>query len=560
MEEIRRTFELKFKPHNSEELNWLFDEFGKAVKYVLDDLKRIYDSYQKILEPKEGKCDHCGDQMQLKWQNKIGYKICNRCYLYFFNYFYTTKKEYLDDLREQFPKLGTNIHSGYFNGVAKFAPQAFKSWIKKNEEREKEIERLELELQTEEDQLRQIKIRKKLQFKNKGIKDIEFRRNIIYMGTANMIDFKEENGKYWLGITSPFVKKEKIWFEFKLGKKEDYQTEHNKYQLVKDAIENKTFKIVHGKLIRKDNYFALMFPKKDISNSLTNRKEIIKLYKNNPKIPIVSFSFGIKRPLSVSVFINNKLVEKKIFGSGYFWNYINRERDYRAKVMKVFAKRYQSKWKRNKAKKRFFRKRNFCESNRIKYITHNLTTKVMQHLEEKYPECIILIRDTKGIKKINYPSTYRVILNRWNINFQKDLLDYKQRIKNFHIYLFKYKETNNLTCSKCQEKEDTKILTVKLNHASNREKLYRHRIKILQEKITKLEKYKDKKKHEKFIKQTEQELKYTKEKLEEIECNQKYPMKKFTCDQCGYQEDFYFNDCNSLYHLFHAHSLKDESN
>jgi len=192
------------------------------------------------------------------------------------------------------------------------------------------------------------------------------------------------------------------------------------------------------------------------------------------------------------------------------------------------------------------------ERNHVKYYTHNLTTQLIRYIKEKYKEGIFIFRDTKGIKRINYPPIYRVVLDRWGIEMQKQFLDYKERLKNFHIYNISYKDSNNLKCSRCgkeilEENKPIKVLTVKLRHGFNKKSILTHKINMLQKKILKLQKYPQTKEMMQYIQETNKELRKVKNLLDKEDGTKDY--KQIKCD-CGYNQDFIINDALTLHSLF----------
>ena len=561
-ETIKRTISLKFNPtkKQKEQLDNLFEVFGQAVSHTTKHIQKIYDSYEDVELSKVKKCHDCKEEKPIKYKHKkLNHQICNSCFLRKWSIFtFTTRDKktgvsYQDELIDNFPELSP-AHKGYYSGVIKLAVPMFKSYLTKLQDRKKEIEMLRAQIIATTNVKYQLKLQKKLRFKEKGIKPMQFRKNVIYHGSAGMFELKEEEGKFWIGITNPYVEREKIWYELKIGQEKSYKTDHNKYKIIREAIKNKDYKTYFGKILKRDTgIYEFMFPKRDLSESLTTTKEIKKFYKKNPKTPLICLSFTIKKPILATTIVNGKIVDAKSFGDKSIWDWINHERDYRAKLMNNFANKYRSKRRRNKARKKFFKKRGMMEREFIKYNTHKLTTNVIKYLKAKNKTGIIVMRDTKGIKRINYPSIYRVVFDRWNIEMQKTMLEYKEMLKNFHIYTIPYNQTNNLKCGSCNkefkvEKKHLKVLTLKLKHALRKESLLKHRFKMLKNKIFKLQKYPSNKENRLWIQQVNEEMSAVKSKLDEVNGVDNYKFVK--CGKCGFTKPLNMNDTLQLYNQF----------
>lgn len=584
-EELKRTISLKLRPTKEQVLflNDMFNIWGAAVTRTFSYINRIYNDYEQI--NKKGKCFECNtEDSLLKYKHKFGTEICNKCFMYKWSMPTLTKASgYQAELIDNFPELA--IHKGYYAGVIKFSVQAFKSYLMKRKEREKEIRLLELSIESCDNILRQQKLIKKLNNKKKGLKDFKFRNNMIYFGNAGMFDFKFDKG-FKLGISNPHKLRDRIWFSLRLGKPEQYKTDHNKFKIINDAIKTKEHKTYFGKILRrprkKGYIYEFMLPKRDVSHSLTQNKSIEKYYNENPETNIFVIIFGVKQPIKLIALSNGKIKEIKNFGDGSLYHWINYQRAYRAKVSRVFAKRYPNKRQRNIKRKKFFMKRGRREMEYIKRQTHDLTTELITYIAREYKYGIIICRDTKGIKRINYPPIYRVVLDRWNIEMQKTMLEYKQMLKHFHVYKVPYCESNNIKCSQCGkdfivDKKQLKMLTIKLNHAMDRKGYLLHREKLLREKIIKLLKYPKTKELLDWLKLTSIELSKVKIKLKEYpskdrkmfmeyhelngklrEEKEKESYKILKCS-CGKKQEFYLNDGLQLYNKFIESCSQGES-
>lgn len=552
---VRRAilYKLHLDKKDEAELKEFKDKYGDAVIFTLNHIKRVYFAYEKIPLEKMGICQMCGKKdVQLAWKHEsLRKEICGKCFNKLWSIFTLTKADgFQKDLIDAFPDL--SVHKGWYAGIIKMSVPAFKSYVKKKQDREKEISRLQIQAQAESNPIKQSKLLKLLRKKEKGIKELEFRKNVIYMGNARMFQFEKKYNRYYLNITDWAKKRNKRTYEVRIGMEDSYtdNTAHNKYKIINQCIDKKEHKVLFGKIIWRDDHFEFMYPKRDITTSLSTKKGILAWFKNNQDAYVISLVYGIKTPIQIVVQEEGRIIDIQSFGNGKSWHDLIRNKGHRIKGMIKIARRHSSKWEKNKSIKRFNKRIGDSERKRIKYATHVLTTELIAYLRKKYGSGIIIMRDSKGIKRINYPPLYRKILHSWNIEMRKTFLEYKEKISNFHILFLKYNESNNLKCAKCgkaikdEDNKPMKILTWKLNSGMDRKSILQHKFNMLQAKITKLAKYPQTAKMLKYIQQTADELKKTKEMLNAVDTKRNY--KLFECPHCGYRINFLVNDALSL--------------
>lgn len=541
---------------------------------------------------KKENCQRCKKDKESIWRNKeTNELICQTCYSYLFSYFYLTTKVsgYLDSLKRKFPELIVpsklkTVNNVYLNGICKSAPAKFKSWTTLNEQREQEIEELSIRIQQEKDLNKQLYLQEKLKRLNR-LKDLEFRGNEIYVGTAKMFDLIKQNNDYFLEIVMPYAH-EGVRFKLNVGKREDYteNTNHNKFKVLDELIASKEYLAYFPKLLRridkktKEKSYSLMLPKRFASSSLEKNKEIEEHYVKNPNIPIVCLDFGIKRPITLAVFKKGKFQQTRTFGNGEFFHHITRSKDKAKKMQKVFARRYlhktrvvtkegtekllvKGKWRRNQARKKFQKKQAKLLQNYIKNYSQNLTTDLMRFVEKEYPKAIIVLQDTSYIKKVTYSGGYNQVLHRWNIEMQKEILNYKAKIRDCQVYFVPYKLLANLTFYKDMKPiehkdKEVKTLTIKLRHAYDPAQYWQDRVKMAEQRLQTAEKRYAVKKSEKWKKLTplfKKNLTYA-QKMSISYLNTE-TFKNITLNpkrNLNAHYDFYMNNCNVLNKCFHS--------
>ena len=563
MVDVIRTIALKMNLPNEQKtlLNNLLNKWGTACQYTVDHLTNQSKKWTRTKEPTTTTCPRCGDEQKIEWEEKNNpeNKICGRCHHYQFSYFCLTESQgFQKTLIETFPDLAT--HKGYYAGVAKYSAQMFKAWQSKVEDRKKELKLLQARLIAETNILHQLALQKVLKKKEEGIKHLEFRCNVLYLGAGSMFDFKEENGMYYLGISDPSKLRSRFWIELDLGRRDSYLTAHNKPKIIDETMQSGEHKKTLGKMLRREQdngeyLYEFMLPKRDKSKSLLKNEEVLAYAKANPEKPVAVLSFGVYQPLTVIILKSGKVISIKRFGNATLLHVVNHERAYRRKVMKILEKRYKGKWRRSQAKKRFWKHRGNYESNFVKTNNHTLTTNVAQHLLEAMPDGgTIISQDLKGIKGINYPGAYRVVLSRWSVEAQRFFLEYKEMLRDFHLYTIPYRQSNNLECSRCrtkqvsEDKQVIKTLSRKLSLAINKLQWMKQDANRLQEKINKLLTYPSTEENRRWIQETRTQLTQVKEKITTLDTSKTSSI--FTCTSCGYTQDIYLNECFQLWNTF----------
>lgn len=570
-EELKIAVHLKLDPDNTQRsmLDSLRHQSKDAMMFSLKRIKEIHDSYQKLEVTKEKICDRCKEIPEVNYLSKEGEEVCSRCFIYSWSILKLTMG-FQKELVEAFPNLA--LHKGYYSGVVKGAVPAFKSWLAKVKDREKEIQQLMEQINLATNAKKKLDLEAKLKDKQKGIKDIDFRGNVIFLGAFSMFEFIKQDDGYYIGLANPHKLRDRINIKLDIGDEEDYKTDHNKFKIIDDAMavkekrvevknketnekELKTVKytdasIVLGKIIFRslgtknpdEGFYEFIFPKRELSSSMTSRKEIADFLKENPKFPVVSLSFGIKTPVTAAISSDGKILERKTFGDASLWHKLNRESKYRKKVMEALSKRY-GKWHKRKALRKFFKKRSYSERRFIRNYVHSLTKRIIFYFKQKYGVFILVMQDLKGIKRISYPYSYRAVLSRWNVEMQRFFIKYKSMLKNCHLFEIPYRESNHLTCRKCglvaiEDNKKIVSLTSKLLHASEANSLIKNRIRALSRKVEKLQTYPLTSKMKTYIQLTKTDLTNMQ--------NNARPWKisvprEFKC-QCGNSEDFYTNE------------------
>lgn len=549
----------------------LFKNFGSVVNSVLLHIRHIFKEWPEIAKI-EGECSEChnvkkkkdnkgnitetkSEKQSLFRKHISGAVICANCFNRKWSWQTLTLKKYIDELKENNTELGPQ--SNYYSSAVKLAVAVYKSYAEKLKERKREIYFLEKEIETTESPKMQEKLRKKLAQKQKGLKDVFFTGNVVYLGCGSMFGFKKVEDKYLVGICNPNVPRHKEWFELKLGNRDEYHTAHNKYKILDSCLESQDYKGVLPKIVRKENdkgivRYELMFPKGYASKSIQDITELKKYVKEqNP--PVLGLSFGIKRPVTLVAQYQGK-TKIKHFGDGSYIHHILTMRQRRAKVCKILAKRYANrKWYRNKQRRKYFDRLGDKEYNWIKTNTHILTKEICVYIKQNYPGAVVIMQEPKGLKKISYPPEYRYILNAWNISMQEHMINYKSMLRDNHIHFIPYKQSNDLICPcgyKYQEnKKPIKILTCKLLHGINRKAYWTARVqeltRIMQKQMRPAIKTPEIIKH---IQLTSEKLTYAKEKLK-IE-SEKNTFKLLHCPKCNKNSDFYIADAQNLCSLF----------
>lgn len=512
--EIKRSIMIKCIPNKITEMdiNRLFYNFGECVKIVLNHIKSIVEQYEQIKE--EGKCDICNEEKNLSYNHlEKNNKICFSCFIKLWSEF-TLLTNYKNKLMEEYPKL-SQAHQGYYRGAISQGVKIFKSYLRKKQKREFEIKRakeniLEIEgklnktdafrkisrkrarmgelfYHQEIDKLkeldkefsklwRDLKQNKKIS-KRKQVNFPNFNSNEIYFGNVDMFRFEKSDKDYSIGITDYKIKRNKMMFYLQIG---NYQKE-----FIDKCIEKKQHKVFYPKIIRKrklsprqaykqrkqefEYYFIL--PTRDIVNVEIKREEIEKQVNKNTII--CSLSFGIKKPISLIVLKNKKILDIKHFGNGRLYWKNERERNLKSKINNKIGKKFKHNHKHKKEDKlkhqkkrrqlrKICRKLNFRNQRFVNTYNQKLTFEVINYISNKYPKSIIVFRDTKNIKNFGYKGEYMRKLTRWSIAQQKTFITYKSYLNEIPIYLIPYNKSNICKCSRCKEETEEKILTEKL--------------------------------------------------------------------------------------------------
>lgn len=249
-----------------------------------------------------------------------------------------------------------------------------------------------------------------------------------------------------------------------------------------------TYKDMYPKLIRRkvisdglakrkktspyEYYFILPF--RDMCKVLTSKADIMDYIAKNPDTEICCLSFGIKTPIGLFVMKDRKIIDSKSFGDGTLYNRIENGREIRAKIYNAIGQRYKHNHPHNQKDKILHQKKRkalnkindkigFRDSRFINYYNQKLTHDVIRYIRENYQKPVIVLRDTKNIKNINYSGILSKRRDRWSIQQQKTMIRYKALLNEISVYQIKYSMLNIVRCSRCGEKyDDLKVTTEKL--------------------------------------------------------------------------------------------------
>lgn len=544
---IRKATKLKVELDEQQQkyYNKFDQDFKDMVNTVLKKIDSIYKEYKDTTE-KETKCHACDKPGTYTKINKDKKYICHYCLKKTYNYFSLYR------IRDQLPQFSN--HTGYIVSALKAATRIYTSYLTKVEDRNEEIKKLKIKIEAETIPRRKEKLLNKLKHKTKGVQFPVYRGGVIEI-SGGMYEFKADEQDFYIGIADQNTLRTKNYSPLKLGKPDEYHTQHNKFRIVEKSIKEKD-NSVETKLRRytkkkKDNY-EFIYSTKSISRSLTHNTQIEELLNKNKKTPVTVLVFDVKKPIRCVTYIKGKIVNKKTFGSGYLFHYISHQRKYRAKMKAKFANKYKTKARRNKARKNFFRKRDKVERKFINTYLHKLTTKVIEYIHDNYPKSVVVMQNTDHIKTFDYGYPLKGILARWNIAEQKSKLLYKLMEKHINVYDVRYIKSNIITCNKCKQKfkkdkNEIRYLTVLLQITHSEKEELIHKIHMLEKKIKKILTYKKSDKMRLALKKTKEELTETQHRLKNLDEKSKL----FTCEKCSHQNNLYDLLANHLYSCLH---------
>lgn len=595
---------LKFTPHPkiTPWLNQLFNNFGKALTHTFNHIKNIHDSYTELPTKTKGTCAAqktkiCANtkpgERNLTHQ-KNNQKYCRTCFMTEWSMFTLLQSNgYLKTLRTTFPELGTA--STYYNGVIKYAVQAFNSWQAKRAEHNKKITKTEEQIQKAKSTITKQRAIKDLAYlRKKTIKDFQFKNNLVYFGNSGSYDFKQghyntENQRiekidgrgdtYWVGIqhhTKHALTKtgkaskstySRIWMPLKLGRATDYKTAHNKFERVQDCIDTGYHKSVYTKMLRRPKsdgtyLYEVMLPLRDEVQILTTPENLAKKLAETPETPIVCVSMGVNKPLTASVFVDNKIVSVKQFGNGGLSHYVMKCKARRNKLKRLFRARYKSKRKAWRARRKYEKRHYKIENGRIKVYAHTITRKLVKWVLKECPDAhiVLVMRDVNGLKRITYNSNLRGVLTSWNVSMSSTFLEYKALLAGVSVFKIRYAKTNHVTCDKCERKllHDNKgisVLTSVLVQSRREPRYWKHHLKTLNAKINKLHKYPESDKRKKLI--IRLRAKHTEAQKKLVQSMGMKPRRKVRCDNrvCGREQDFHVSDAALLRRKLNSHIL-----
>lgn len=325
-----------------------------------------------------------------------------------------------------------------------------------------------------------------------------FKGNEIYFGKQRMFEFKKEGDGYYLYISDYRALRIKIRCKLNIGDlrkihkvckhevivkdnllycescktfvpREECKINHQE-QFILKCIDKKEHEIVYPKMIINDKDYFFIFPTRDTS-TIKTREEIRKWIKKEKDIEFCCLSFGIKKPVTLSIIQYGKIKKIQSFGNGLLYQKGETERLIRAKIFNGVAEKYKHEhphkdendkhlhWKKRNAlskvgKKIGFRHQRFCN-----YYNQKLSYDIIQYIKQNCIKPLIILRDTKGIKDISYKGELMKVLSRWSVQQQVSFIEYKSYLNNIPFYRIEYKILKSLKCWKCKEEDTNKLTT-----------------------------------------------------------------------------------------------------
>lgn len=557
LKKVKIGIKIKLDPTLSQriKLDNMFSEYKRAFNYVIDYINKIYNSYKLLKEPIEDECSECNKKRFLGYEkdNKL---ICGTCFYRKLS-FITVRNTLFPKKRgeiivKKFPYL---THGGIYQGVIKEATGNFSAYMKRINQRKRKIKFLEKEIKKLNEKFLNLKAnyfyynkepkkmicnsceKKKdiyMLDKNKeeglceecfnkyktmknDLKDLrklkkpinipEMKKNAILFYDYNLAYFNEN---YDIETSQPNTK-EKTRIHTKIGDyqkkfidlvlKENYYIRDGK-KICKEGYHIKTT----PKITKKKNKYYFVYPFRKECEIYINNEKIQENYKKyKPNIAILSF--GLKKPINCLIY--NGHYKFKIFGNGITLHKKEMREYNENKIIKLIQNNYLKKINKKKKelekseiidiKRRINKFKKKTKHNLMNYIyrvNHYLSYQLINFLIENKVEFIIM-RDLTKIKEFSYKGLLRKRLNKWAVIQLQNMIEYKANFNNISLFKFKYNDINKLSCSKCNEKIDKVILT---------------------------------------------------DKLKEI--------KRFKCELCDYDNDYYFNDCINIHSLFNVWNPK----
>lgn len=298
-----------------------------------------------------------------------------------------------------------------------------------------------------------------------------FRNNEIFFW-KNMMQFEEIEDGWTLSLNA-----------LEKGKHHLFTLDIGKYQeaFIRDCIAQKMHQVVYPKLVRKEKakqgfeYFFIL-PFRDVVD-LPVKKTDIEQYMKEHASDFVMLSFGIKRPVTAAVFRDGERISRKTFSTGNaYWKKFH-ERGTLAKMRRAISYRTHRTPETEKGVRAPLRRKKHVKLRRLKRQTGfkvaryvNTASQTLSHrvvsFAKGFRNPVIVVRDTRGVKAISYPHTYRRELALWPLEQQKSMVEYKAHLAGIPFYKLPYRALADVACSRCGKATKEKMTTLKILHAT----------------------------------------------------------------------------------------------